>query len=220
LASYYTERGETPGVWMGSGMAGIDELNPGDVVTTEQMRALFGAGLHPLAAERQQQVQSPDLTVRDYQSVTRLGAPFKIYQPDVSRFRVEVAKRIAALNQAAGVPADWAVPAADRAWIRTEVAQEFLQGVAGERVTGAAALVSQDRNLVHQVRVLGPARGNGVSHLPGVFGDQPLNNLLKPAPQLLPQLRGEAGRRFPRPGQQPRIPQRPDLLWAPVRRTL
>jgi hypothetical protein len=29
LASYYTERGETPGVWMGSGMAGIDELNPG-----------------------------------------------------------------------------------------------------------------------------------------------------------------------------------------------
>ena len=40
LASYYTERGETPGVWMGSGMAGIDGLNPGDVVTAEQMRAL------------------------------------------------------------------------------------------------------------------------------------------------------------------------------------
>ena len=52
LASYYTERGETPGVWMGSGMAGIDGLNPGDVVTTEQMRALFGAGLHPLAEQR------------------------------------------------------------------------------------------------------------------------------------------------------------------------
>ena len=28
LASYYTERGETPGVWMGSGMAGIDEPQP------------------------------------------------------------------------------------------------------------------------------------------------------------------------------------------------
>ncbi len=111
LASYYTERGETPGVWMGSGMAGIDELNPGDVVTTEQMRALFGAGLHPLAEQRQRQLQGPDLTVRDYQSVTRLGAPFKIYQPDVSPFRVEVAKRIAAFNQAAGLPGDWAVPA-------------------------------------------------------------------------------------------------------------
>jgi hypothetical protein len=73
LASYYTERGETPGVWIGSGMAGIDGLNPGDVVTTEQMRALFGAGLHPLAVERQQQLQGPNLTVRDYQAVTRLG---------------------------------------------------------------------------------------------------------------------------------------------------
>jgi hypothetical protein len=73
LASYYTERGETPGVWMGSGMAGIDELNPGDVVTAEQMRALFGAGLHPLAEQRQRQLQGPELTARDYQAVTRLG---------------------------------------------------------------------------------------------------------------------------------------------------
>src|SRR4029453_6465605 len=126
LASYYTERGETPGVWMGSGMAGIDELNPGDVVTTEQMRALFGAGLHPLAAQRQQQLQGPDLTVRDYQAVTRLGAPLKIYQPGVSPFRLEGAKRITALNQAAGVPGDWSVPVAERARIRTEVAREFF----------------------------------------------------------------------------------------------
>jgi TrwC relaxase len=126
LASYYTERGETPGVWMGSGMAGIDDLNPGDVVTAEQMRALFGAGLHPLAEQRQRQLQGPDLTVRDYQAVTRLGAPFKIYQPDVSLFRVQVAKRIAGFNRAAGMPGDWAMPAADRARIRTEVAREFF----------------------------------------------------------------------------------------------
>jgi DNA primase catalytic core len=126
LASYYIERGESPGVWMGSGLAGIDGLNPGDVVTAEQMQALFGAGLHPLAADRQQQLQGPDLTVRDYQAVTRLGAPFKIYQPDVPPYRLEVAKRIAALNQAAGVPGDSAIPAGDRARIRTEVAREFF----------------------------------------------------------------------------------------------
>ena len=47
LASYYTERGETPGVWIGSGMAGIDGLTAGDAVTAEQMRALFGAGCIP-----------------------------------------------------------------------------------------------------------------------------------------------------------------------------
>ena len=62
LASYYTERGETPGVWIGSGMDGIDGLAAGDPVTAEQMRALFGCGLHPLAELRQQQLEGPDLT--------------------------------------------------------------------------------------------------------------------------------------------------------------
>jgi DNA primase catalytic core len=142
LASYYTERGENPGVWMGSGMAGIDGLNPGDVVTAEQMQALFGAGLHPLAEQRQRQLEGPDLTARDYQSVIRLGAPFKIYQPDVSPFRVEVAKRIAALNQAAGVPEDWAAPVADRARIRTEVAREFFTAEHGRPPADARELAA------------------------------------------------------------------------------
>jgi len=44
LASYYAEKGETPGVWVGSGMVGIDGLDAGDVVTAEQMQALFGSG--------------------------------------------------------------------------------------------------------------------------------------------------------------------------------
>ena len=63
LASYYTERGESPGVWIGSGMDGIDGLAAGDPVTAEQMRALFGCGLHPLAELRQQQLEGPDLTL-------------------------------------------------------------------------------------------------------------------------------------------------------------
>jgi hypothetical protein len=44
LASYYTERGESPGSWIGSGMAAIDGLSAGDSVTAEQMQSLFGAG--------------------------------------------------------------------------------------------------------------------------------------------------------------------------------
>ena len=36
LASYYTERGETPGAWIGSGLVGIDGLNAGDPVTAER----------------------------------------------------------------------------------------------------------------------------------------------------------------------------------------
>ena len=37
----------TPGCGSAPGMAGIDGLDAGDPVTAEQMRALFGAGLHP-----------------------------------------------------------------------------------------------------------------------------------------------------------------------------
>ena len=73
LASYYTERGETPGVWIGSGLGGIDGLTVGDPVTAEQMRALFGCGLHPLAELRQQQLEGPGLTPPDYQDAARLG---------------------------------------------------------------------------------------------------------------------------------------------------
>jgi conjugative relaxase-like TrwC/TraI family protein len=127
LASYYTERGETPGAWIGSGMAGIDGLSGGDAVTAEQMRALFGAGMHPLAAQRLEQLDAGDLTDANIKAATRLGAPFKIYVGDVSPFRVEVAKRIAAQEPAARQLGGDRVSAAVRAQVRTEVAQEFFK---------------------------------------------------------------------------------------------
>jgi hypothetical protein len=65
LASYYTERGETPGSWIGAGLAGIDGLNVGDAVTAEQMRALFGAGMHPLATHRLEQLEAADMTEKN-----------------------------------------------------------------------------------------------------------------------------------------------------------
>jgi hypothetical protein len=49
LASYYTNRGESPGVWIRSGLDEINGLTAGDPVTAEQMRALFGCGLVGLA---------------------------------------------------------------------------------------------------------------------------------------------------------------------------
>jgi len=72
LAAYYTEKGEKPGVWIGSAMAGIDGLKAGDPVTAEQMRALFGAGMHPLAGQRLQQFAGPDVTESDLLALTRL----------------------------------------------------------------------------------------------------------------------------------------------------
>src|SRR5881392_4129064 len=68
LATYYTERGETPGLWVGSGLAGVDGLDAGDAVTAEQMRALFGAGMHPLATQRLEQLGDADLTDANIQT--------------------------------------------------------------------------------------------------------------------------------------------------------
>jgi conjugative relaxase-like TrwC/TraI family protein len=154
LASYYTERGETPGSWIGSGMAGIDGLNAGDAVTAEQMRALFGAGMHPLAAQRLAQLDAADLTNRDIAEVTRLGAPFKVYAGDVSPFRVEVAKRIAT-RQTAGQLGDEPVSATDRARIRTEVAREFFREQHGRDPIDArevaAAIAKESRSRTQTV---------------------------------------------------------------------
>jgi conjugative relaxase-like TrwC/TraI family protein len=143
LASYYTERGETPGVWIGSGLDGIDGLVAGDPVTAEQMRALFGCGLHPLAELRQQQLEGPDLTLRDFRNVARLGVPFKIVDHDLIPFRLEVAKRIAALNTAIGWPADASIAAADRARVRTQVAREFFVAEHGREPLNARELAGQ-----------------------------------------------------------------------------
>src|SRR5215218_2833666 len=143
LAAYYTERGERPGVWIGTGMVGIDGLTAGDPVTAEQMRALFGCGLHPLAELRQQQLEGPDLTERDFQEVTQLGVPFKIVDGVLSPFRLEVARRIATINTAAGLPVDAPLPAADRAQVRTEVAREFFLAEHGREAMDARELAGQ-----------------------------------------------------------------------------
>jgi hypothetical protein len=81
--------------------------------------------VHPLAELRQQQLEGPNLTQREHQDASRLAAPFKIVDSDISPFRLEVASRIAATNSAAGLPADAPLPAADRARVRTEIDREF-----------------------------------------------------------------------------------------------
>jgi DNA primase catalytic core len=127
LASYYTEKGEVPGVWVGSGMAGIEGLTAGDLVTAEQMLALFGSGHHPIAAQRQRDLAGPGLTEKDYVEITRLGEPYRVYAGDISPFRVEVARRLEALNKERGLPQKAATAIEDRARIRSQVALEMFR---------------------------------------------------------------------------------------------
>src|SRR6187431_1231997 len=68
LAAYYEEKGESPGRWLGSGIAGL-ELGDGDAVTEEQMKLLFGQGRHPRS-------QEPDAVARGWGSLGRAFPTF------------------------------------------------------------------------------------------------------------------------------------------------
>src|SRR4051794_30124618 len=83
LGAYYEQRGETPGVWLGSGLASLDDgPRAGDPVTEAQMLALFGRGHHPKTANLTADSADPQPA---RSSVTlRLGAPFVTTGPRVS----------------------------------------------------------------------------------------------------------------------------------------
>ncbi len=131
LASYYADKGETPGRWVGSGMAGIDGLDVGYEVTANQMANLFGVGYHPLAQQRWANVDGPDVTDSELRAAMRLGAPFRIYPAHATPFQVEVATRIAALSTALRTATGGEVSLQDRARIRTEVAVEIFRAAHG-----------------------------------------------------------------------------------------
>ncbi len=122
LASYYAERGETPGIWVGAGCASIDPHLRDSIVTHEQMQALFGTGMNPIGPMLVRQL-GPDAPQDVVDAALRLGSPFRINQA-VNQFRVEVARRIGELNTTRGLARDAPVSIDDRAQIRTEVARE------------------------------------------------------------------------------------------------
>ncbi|MEA4945833.1 MULTISPECIES: MobF family relaxase [Propionibacteriales] len=124
LASYYSEKGETPGVWVGSGCANIRDGFAGSVVSQVQMQALFGAGHNPIGAELVAQL-GPGAPAELVAAATRLGVPFRV-GGEVSAFRIEVARRVGTLNTSRGLRRDAEVSVDDRARIRTEVASEMF----------------------------------------------------------------------------------------------
>jgi DNA primase catalytic core len=151
LASYYTEKGETPGRWVGSGLVGIDGLDVGDLVTAEQMQSLFGSGHHPLATERARAAASrPGATEQDVRDAVRLGQPFRVYPHDVSPYRLEVARRLQQLNLDREQPGDVAVDAESRARIRTEVGLEYFRADYGRAPLNSRELAGHIARLSRQ----------------------------------------------------------------------
>ncbi|NLC98320.1 MAG: relaxase domain-containing protein, partial [Actinomycetales bacterium] len=53
MTAYYTEEGTPPGQWLGSGIDGLaGDMAVGDVVTVEQMDALYKQGVDPVTGEK------------------------------------------------------------------------------------------------------------------------------------------------------------------------
>ncbi|HRC19081.1 MAG TPA: MobF family relaxase, partial [Phycicoccus elongatus] len=119
LASYYSAKGEAPGVWVGSGLGGVEGLAAGDPVTEEQMQNLFGSGRHPLAEQLRASAAEAGLDVRAQDRATWLGKLYPVYESDVSEFRRRVAQRVAIVNVQGSLE--------DRARIRTEAAVELFR---------------------------------------------------------------------------------------------
>ncbi len=81
------------------------------------------------------------MTSENIAEATRLGAPLKVYSGEVSAYRVEVAKRIAT-RHAAGQLGDEPVSAADRARVRTKVAEEFFRKQHGRDLMDAREIAA------------------------------------------------------------------------------
>jgi hypothetical protein len=91
--SYYSDKGESPGRWVGSGLAGLNGMSAGDVVTQAHMLNLFGAGYHPLAEQLRAQAAAAGEDVRGQERAGWLGTPFRVYSEDVSSSISDSSKR-------------------------------------------------------------------------------------------------------------------------------
>ncbi|OZC96147.1 hypothetical protein CH275_26780 [Rhodococcus sp. 06-235-1A] len=134
LADYYSSKGESPGLWMGSGLPTLRTIGAGDEVTEAHMLALFGEGKHPdataiegrhataLIADGASKKDAAALALRE----SKLGNPFRIHS-GVNEFRKAVGEAFTEHNAALGLPSHAPVDDDVRAQIRTRIAREMFE---------------------------------------------------------------------------------------------
>ncbi|MEU5156075.1 MobF family relaxase [Glycomyces sp. NPDC021274] len=135
-ADYYTQGGNPPGRWTGSGIAALS-LEPGQQVQEAQMRNLFGEGLHPDAEARQDAYLEahlvPGLSKTERGRVHaaaeragKLGQKFPAYKT-LDPFHDRVAKRLGDIASETGRQPT----AAEVAKVKREESHRQRAGVAG-----------------------------------------------------------------------------------------
>lgn len=142
LGDYYSSKGETPGRWGGRGLAGLAagseswtrtdsgdrlwSLEEGSEVTEDQMKALFGLGVHPNAAALTKQLIAQGARKNSALTATSLGRPFR-----VNAGETELQQRLALAyrdhNLSIGAHWNAAIDESLRAQMRTQIATEMFE---------------------------------------------------------------------------------------------
>lgn len=140
LGDYYSSKGETPGRWMGGGLAALSEprglaaaagtdpwtVAAGSEVTEAQMKALFGSGVHPneekiVPALIAQGAQHPQAA-----KAARLGDKFRVYADEGNEFRSRLKMAYEEHNRNVEQPPWSPIGEATRSTIRTAVATDVF----------------------------------------------------------------------------------------------
>ncbi|MFD4407733.1 MobF family relaxase [Nocardia sp. NPDC058499] len=132
LSDYYSAHGESPGVWHGTGLAAL-RLSPGEEVTEEQMKSLFGLGRHPNSDLIEAEIYDEQIKLgathqeaaKEADKESRLGNPFRFYG-GVSEFRKHCQAAFESYNSLRGADPRDPIFESEREWIRTTVATEMF----------------------------------------------------------------------------------------------
>lgn len=147
LADYYSSKGESPGRWVGRGLAGLGEPGargvyiPAEVadkgrqlwsiatdsaVTEDHMRALFGLGMHPNALQITNYLINEGAHKTAAMDAAQLGRPFYISDDTRSELEQRIAVAYRDYNILRGE--HWAAAIDDeiRAQMRTQIARELF----------------------------------------------------------------------------------------------
>ncbi len=140
LGDYYSQRGESPGVWAGDGLAGLAGVDAGQPVDEAQMKALFGEGRHPDAARLEREALAAQAAPAEARAAGALGLPFLVYAASSDGFRARCAQAFAAANAARGLPREAPLPEEERARIRSEIANGLFAAAYGRPAADAREL--------------------------------------------------------------------------------
>jgi len=141
LSDYYSAKGETPGTWMGRGLAALGQpvardasdalaadlwgVPHGSQVSEDQMKALFGEGLHPNADRITRHLSGFGLAQAGAIAAARLGRPFAINNTE-NQFVTRLRQAYRDYNTTVGNDEHASLAADIRAAIRTALGREMF----------------------------------------------------------------------------------------------